>query len=201
MKDPSRNAEFCSSFTFTGTIVDIRRLNKALHLTVSQMVAGRMKTDYILIIPFDADSEEFPYAPGDTVFVQDALLYEKNSEMRLRISEVSQIRATTAQSGELNALAFSGRIVEVRKEQNYSLVLFEQTVADRFPTRLEVLFPATVELEFPPKVGDIGYISYALFYEKDGLYRAKVDRSTYKRLYSPDFILDLGTIEAKEMFI
>lgn len=201
MKDPSRNAELCSSFTFTGTIADIRRLSRALQLTISQMVAGRLKTDYILMIPFDAETDEFLYAPGDTVLVQDAMLYEKNSEMRLRISDLSQIRATSAQPGELNALAFSGRIVEVREENNYSLAQFEQTVADRFPTKLEVMFPSSVELEFPPKVGDIGFISHALFYEKDGRYRAKVERPTYSRLYSPDYVLDLGTIEAKELFI
>lgn len=202
MKDPCRNKELCSSFSFTGTITEIKNLSNVLHLTISQNVAGRLPTGYRLVIPKAVfDEEEQPFMRGDTVMVQDAVLYERNSEFRVRIAEKSQIRATTAQPGELNALAFSGEIVDVREESGYLLILIEQNVADRFPSKLEVMIPKSVQLEHPPKVGDIGLIDNAILYEKDGLYRAKINRATYKILYTPDYVLDLGTIEAKETFI
>lgn len=201
MKDPCRNTELVSSFSFTGIIARIETLSNVLHLTIEQTVAGRLPTSYRLVIPRSVFDDEFPYSKGSTVMIQDAVVYERNSELRLRIADRSQISATTAAPGELNALAFSGEIIEVRKEQGYALVLFEQTVADRFPTRLEVMLPDTVELEHPPKVGDIGLVDHALLYEKDGLPRAKLTRPTYKVLYTPDYVLDLGTIDAKEAFI
>ena len=204
MKDPSRNPAFESSFTFTGTITDIKCSAKKMQVMIRQDVAGgRLPTDYNLVIPAaSVQTEDFPYAKGDTVMVEDALLYEKDSEFRLRIETMDQIRATTAQPGELNSLSFSGQIVEVKAESGYKLLLMEQNVKDTFLTRLEVILLDSAENEIQPKVGDIGFIKSALFYEKDSSFRARLTRSfTYKVLYTPDVVMNLGTIEAKEKFI
>ena len=203
MKDPSRNPALEASFSFTGVITDIERVGKKMQVQVHQDAAEKFPTDYKLVIPLSAlQNEEFPYAAGDTVMIQDALLYTKDSEIRLRTAFMDQVSATTAQQGELNALSFSGEIVEVKEEAGYTLVLMKQTYRDKYTTILEVIIPSSVRLEQPPKAGDIGYIRSAILYEKEGGYRAKITRNnTYKVLYSPDAVMCLGTIEAREKFI
>lgn len=204
MKDPSRNPALDSSFSFTGTIVDVAKTGKIMQVMVQQDVAGRLPTDYKLIIPAAAlGSETFPYTQGDTVMVLDALLYTKNAETRLRISSMDQLRSTTARPGELNTLSFSGEIVEIKEGQGYDLVYLKQTYEETYTTILEVLFPKSLleKMERQPKVGDIGYIKSAILYEKIGSFRAKISRPTYKCLYTPDVVMYLGTIEAKEKFI
>ena len=201
MKDPSRNASLLSSFTFSGTITNIVKTDKVMQLTIRQDVCGKLRTDFKLLIPLAAvTTDEFPYVAGDTVLVRDALLYEKDSEVRLRISSMAQLSATTAHPGEFNALAFSGKIVETKKEDGGDIVVMEQDVLDLFNTRLEFLIAPGVKLEAGPKVGDIGLIHSALFYDKGGCFRARISRPTYLVLYTPDVVMNLGTIEAKEVF-
>jgi len=202
MKDPSKNAEFCSSFSFTGTIARITENGKTMQLTIRHFAAGRFQTDFKLVIPkTSVETEAFPFVQGDVVYVDDALMYVKDSEVRLRIPDMRQIRATSAQPGEFNTLSFSGKIVEVKEEKGYKLVLMEQNVKDTFMTSLEVVIPSSVKLDPMPKAGDIGYISHALLYDKDGIYRARLSRPTYSILYTPDVVMDMGTIEAKEAFV
>lgn len=203
MKDPLRDPAFESSFSFTGTITGVKRNDKIMQIMIHQGVAnGRMPTEYKLIIPMAAVmTEEFPYTKGDTVMVEDALMYTKDSEVRFRIASMTQIRTTTAQPGELNALSYSGEIVEIKEEAGYILALMKQTYADTFTTTLEVMIPRSAKMD-APKAGDIGFIKSAILYEKNGKFRAKVSRpTTYKVLYSPDAVMFLGTIEAKEKFV
>lgn len=203
MIDPLRNPAFESSFSFTGTITRVEKDAKTMHLLIHQDAAGgRMPTDYKLVIPLSAVlTEEFPYMKGDTVLVEDALLYTKASEIRLRISDMAQIRATTAQPWEVNALSYSGEIVEVKEEAGFDLVLMKQTYKETFTTTLEVMIPKSLKMEESPKAGDIGYIKSAVLYDKQGQLRAKITRPTYKILYTPDAVMCLGTIEAKELFV
>lgn len=202
MKDPLKNPAFESSFSFTGTVAGVTRQGKIMRLLIHQDAAGgRMPTDYKLIIPLAAVmTEEFPYMKGDTVMVSDALLYTKNSEVRLRIASMEQIRSSSAQPGELNALSFSGEIVEVKEEAGCSIMLMKQTYADTYTTVLEVMIPRSVKMD-APKAGDIGYIKSAILYEKNGVFRARLSRPTYKVIYSPDAVMFLGTVEAREKFI
>lgn len=203
MKDPCRNPELMSSFTFTGTIACVETSDKTLVLSIEHLAADRFLTDFKLIIPrASVGTEEFPFMPGEAVMVEDALVYEKDNEVRLRIADMSQIWVTTARPGEVNALSFSGKIVDIKEETGYNLVYLEQNVYDTFMTRIEVIVSDSVKMEYPPKVGDIGLITHALFYEKDGSFRAKLNRKAdYKVLYTPDVVMDMGTIEAKELFI
>lgn len=203
MKDPLKNPSFESSFSFTGTITRVTEEGKTMQICIHQDAAGgRMPTDYKLIVPLSAvPTEDFPYMKGDTVMVEDALLYTKNSEVRLRITDMEQIRATTAHPGELNALSFSGEIIEVKEERGHIVAIMKQTYEGFFTTALEVVIPSSVKLDAPPKVGDIGYIKSAILYDKSGVFRAKMTRPTYKVLYTPDAVMCLGTIEAKELFI
>lgn len=202
MKDPVRNPAFESSFSFTGTIASVSNAGKTMQLLIHQDAAGgRMPTDYKLIIPMSAVmTEEFPYVKGDTVLVEDALLYTKDSEVRLRIASMTQIRTTSAQPGELNSLSFSGEIVDVKEEAGYTLVQMKQTFEGIYTTSLEVVIPGSVKMDMP-KAGDIGFIKSAVLYEKSGVFRARISRPTYKVIYSPESVMFLGTIEAKEAFI
>lgn len=200
IKDPCTDSSFRNGFTFSGTITDIVKSAKKLEITVHQIVAGRIPTDYKLLIPLTAipDDSEFPYIQGDTVLVQDALVYEKNGEIRTRISSPLQIKRCSDE-GLLNSLSFTGKIVEVQEEARFKLVTMEQDVRETLKTRIEVMVLNTLSV-YPPKVGDIGFIWDALFYEKDGKYRAKLERDTYKCFYTPDIVMDMQTIEAKELF-
>lgn len=201
MKDPARNPALISSFSFTGTIANIRKDGKTMQISINQNVAGRLPSDFRLILPLSAvTTDEFPYVQGDTVLVEDALLYEKEHEFRLRIEDMIQIRGTTADPGDVNTLSFSGTIVDVKEVTGYKLVYMEQSVMDHFRTTLEVMIPGSVGLDTQPKIGDIGFIKSAIFYEKNGTWRAKLVRSTYSILYTPDAVMDLGTIEARERF-
>ena len=203
MKDPAKNPAFESSFSFTGTITGIRKEGKTMQLLIHQDVfSGRFPTEFKLIVPLGILlTEEFPYVKGDVVFIEDALFYMKDSEFRLRIEDMTQIRSTTAQPGEVNAFSFSGEIVDVSKEQGYMLAVLKQSVQDFFETSLELVIPDSVKLEKMPKKGDIGFIKSASLYDKEGSVRARIARPTYKVLYSPDVVMKLGTIEAKELFI
>lgn len=200
IKDPCTDAEFINGFTFTGTITEIVSTAKTINLTIHQNVVKRIPTDYKLLIPLTAlsDGEGFPYSQGDAVLVQDALVYENNGEIRLRINSLMQIKLCN-EEGLFNCLSFTGKIVEIKEEDRFKLVSMEQNVKDNFLTRIEVMILNNLTV-YPPKVGDIGFIYSALFYEKDGSYRAKIERPTYKCFYTPDIVMDMQTVEAKELF-
>lgn len=202
MRDPATSTDILSAFTFTGTISEIVKNPKIVCITVFQCVAGRLPTEYKVIIPVSALVDgEFPYIQGDTVLIQDALMYEKNAEVRFRIDSIEQMKSTSADPGTFNALSFTGKIVEIRKEKGCTLAVMEQNVRDHFKTSVEVMFLDSVEMDEKPKVGDIGFIHSALLYEKDGSYRARLGRpDLFKVLYTPDAVMCLGTVEAKEEF-
>ena len=195
-----KNPEFDNRFSFSGTITRIRKTKTCLHVTINQNVAGTMGTDFRLVVPHSAlvESDSFPYAQGDTVLVQDAVLYEKANELRLRVSRPGQIKPCSEQ-GLVNSLSFSGKIIDVKEEKSYLLVRLAQTVDQRFETGLEVLVTKSVGIR--PKPGEVGYVCAAIMYDKDGVYRAKIELPTqYKLLYSPDIIMSLGKTDASERF-
>ena len=201
MKDPAKNEAALNSFSLTGVIAGIEQQIKTLQLLIHQDVVGKMPTDFKLMVPKAILPEQiFPYVQGDTVMVEDALLYMKDSEVRLRIESMTQIRGTTASPGDFNTLSFSGKIVETKEEAGHLLVTVEQKVMDVFSTSLDFLIPKNVKMETLPKAGDIGLFKSAILYDKEGSFRARIDRPTYTVLYSPDIVMYMGTVEAKEAF-
>ena len=192
-----KNPEFDSCFTVTGKIASIRKAGRSLHLLVQQNVAGKLPTTFKVVYPAKA-GPEFSYRVGDTVLLQDMILYQKDGELRLKVPNIRLIRHCQEQD-LLNTLSFSGRVTDVTVNKAHRLIILQQTVADRFETTLEVLIPSSVPV--PVKKGDVGYIRSAFLYQKNGLFRAKIENeSQYKCLYSPDKVNDLGTVEAKERF-
>lgn len=195
-----KNPEFMNSFTFTGTITRIKETKSCLHVTINQNVADTMSTDFRLVVPFSAlPDRQFLFSEGDIVLVQDAVMYEKANEMRLRVERPGQIRVCS-QQGLFNSLSFSGKIVELKKGgKNFDLMKIQQTVCGKYVTTLEVLVMDTVKAQ--PKQGEIICITSAMLYDKNGLYRAKIENpSEIKLLYSPDTVLFLGKTDAKERF-
>lgn len=194
-----RNPDFDNRFSFSGRIARIKKAPTAYHVTISQNVAGMMPTEYCLVVPDKALTEEgFLFSEGESVFIQDATLYQKGSELRLRICRQSQMRLC-ADEFVLNSLSFSGQIIENKEEKNCRMIKLKQTVDGRFETTLNVLVAKSVEATLKP--GEIGYIKSALLYEKDGAYRARIERSSqYSLLFSPDIVMELQRTEAKERF-
>lgn len=195
-----RDLVFQSSFSFSGTITKLGRDKKSWHVLIHQNVAGKLPTDFRLVVQATKDAD-FPYEPGSRVYVEDALVYQKEGELRLKIDSLEQIALINQ---DINSLSFSGEVVDVKEEPRAYIVTLKQNVIDVFETKIDVLILKSFKLKEPPRIGDTGFIRSALLYEKDGSPRARIKRgSQYSVLYTPEDVLklNLGAVDATEVFI
>ena len=187
-----------NAVTFKGRLHDIRLTKGIAAVLVSSIVAGKMKTDYPVIMSKDV-FEKTGLDIGDEVAVLNSFYYLDGAKPRFRVSCPGQIVKIQKDDNSFSYATFSGSVTGYLDEGKAKEVFIEESFGERKITYLVVMSrPLSDELDFG--IGDIVAIQNAQCYQKNGKFRFQVAKKSQVGILKRAS-LDRGIVKAEDKFI